>query len=163
MDQVEGMKPDKKKHEMYMILEPVYKDFNLLKLFNHNFNYFFQHTSMPLEVAGRFQINILVEPIQRIKMYRNVPTKILPIVWVEQSFKINNQMAFIIKLILWTPCIGQIIGFIIVAVSIYMIYKTIRAEEKERIRAIEKEKIKEKLKMAELSPLVNGNNNNNKE
>lgn len=157
------MKPDKKKHETYIILEPVCKDFNLLKLFNHNFNCFFQHTSMPLEVAGRFQINILVEPIQRIKMYRNVPTKILPIVWVEQSFKINNQMAFIIKLILWTPCIGQIIGFIIVAVSIYMIYKTIRAEEKERIRAIEKEKIKEKLKMAELSPLVNGNNNNNKE
>ena len=119
---------------------------------------------MALEVAGRFQINILVEPIQKIKMYRNVPTKFLPIVWFEQSFRIDNQMAFMIKLMLWTPFIGQIVGFIIAIISICMIYKIIRAEEKERNCHIDKERNKENIKsiQAELSPLVNDNNSNNK-
>ncbi|KAL7050568.1 hypothetical protein ACKWTF_004126 [Chironomus riparius] len=131
LDQVEGMKPDQEKHEMFMTLEP--------------------KTSMPLEVAGRFQINILVEPIPRIKMYRNVPTKFLPIVWFEQSFKIDNKMTFVIKLILWTPLIGQIIGFIIAVVSIYMIYKSLQAEKKEQ-NCPGKENLKSRV--PELYPLV---------
>ena len=106
---------------------------------------------MALEVAGRFQINILVEPIPRIKMYRDVPTKFLPIVWFEQSFKIDNQMTFMIKIMLWTPLIGQMIGFIIIVISIYMIYITIQPEEQEQ------NCVKEDLKptVRELSPLVN--------
>lgn len=90
-------------------------------------------------------------------MYRNVPTKFLPIVWFEQSFEMDNQMTFMIKLMLWTPFIGRMIGFMIVIGCAYMIFKSVHAEEKKRIRDIENEKKTTKTKILELSPLVNNN------
>ena len=46
INQVDGMSPDKSKHEFYMVLEP--------------------KTGIALEVAARFQVNMLVEPIEKV-------------------------------------------------------------------------------------------------
>lgn len=43
LNQVEGLNPNQKDHEFYMVLEP--------------------KTGVALEVAARFQVNMLVEPI----------------------------------------------------------------------------------------------------
>lgn len=120
----------------------------------------FQTTSLPLKVLARAQINILVKPIPRIKMYRNVPSKLLPIIWLEQSFEVDNQMAFMIKLMLWTPFIGQMIGFIMTIICIYLIYRFSNKKRKERENLRENAKNEKDMKsvLHELFPLVNGKN-----
>ncbi|KAG5676732.1 hypothetical protein PVAND_006541 [Polypedilum vanderplanki] len=100
---IEGMAPNKEKHQFYMTFEP--------------------KTSLPIEIAGRFQLNVLIKPIRNINMYKNVPTKFLPVVWFEQHFKASQNVNRIIKLLLWIPIIGQIIGFLIALIGIYGIYK----------------------------------------
>lgn len=47
VNQVEGLNPNKDEHEFYMILEP--------------------KTGLALEVAARFQVNMLVEPLHGIR------------------------------------------------------------------------------------------------
>lgn len=47
LNQVEGLQPQADKHEFYMVLEP--------------------KTGISLEVAARFQVNMLVEPIRGIR------------------------------------------------------------------------------------------------
>ena len=47
VDQIDGMNPQRENHEFYMILEPT--------------------TGIALEVAARFQVNMLVEPISGIE------------------------------------------------------------------------------------------------
>jgi hypothetical protein len=93
-EQIDGMKPDKDKHQFFMTFEP--------------------KTAIPLEVAARFQINILSEPIPNIPMYRDVPKKILPILWFEQHVKMSESIADEIKLVLKLPTLGQI-SFLITA------------------------------------------------
>lgn len=46
VEQIDGMMPEQDKHEFYMVLEP--------------------RTGVALEVAARFQVNMLVEPIDGI-------------------------------------------------------------------------------------------------
>lgn len=58
-------------------------------------------------------------------MYKNVQRKFLPIVWFEQHFKIDPSLAFYVRLLLFVPLLGQIVGFIIAFFGIYLIYKTI--------------------------------------
>ncbi|KAL7050562.1 hypothetical protein ACKWTF_004125 [Chironomus riparius] len=136
LEQVEGMKPDKEKHEFFMTLEP--------------------KTSLPLEVAGRFQLNLLVKPIPKIKMYRDVPTKFLPIVWFEQYFKVDNQLSLMIKLMLWIPFIGQILGFIIAIIGIYQTYKFTYTQQGKKFTIPKDISLEStKIRLPELSPLVN--------
>lgn len=47
LNQVEGLKPSKDKHEFYMIFEPT--------------------TGVTLEVSARMQINLLIRPIANVK------------------------------------------------------------------------------------------------
>ncbi|XP_063359266.1 protein peste-like [Cydia amplana] len=62
---VSGLQPDDDKHSFYFSVEP--------KL------------GVPLEVAARFQLNILIEPNPNIALYEKVPKMLFPIFWVEQS------------------------------------------------------------------------------
>ncbi|CAH1715010.1 unnamed protein product [Chironomus riparius] len=145
LDQIEGMNPIKEKHEFYTILEPT--------------------TSLPLEAKARVQLNILVKPLPRIKMYRNVQTKFLPILWMEQSFELDNQMTFMVKLMLWTPFIGQMIGCVTIIISTYLIYRlsqsSVKEEKQEYIDENENNKEIKNKKLPELSPLVNCKNISN--
>lgn len=136
LNQVEGMKPNKEKHQFFMTLEP--------------------KTSLPLEIAGRFQLNVLMRPIKNIKMYRDVPTKFLPVVWFEQYFKVDNKLTLMIKLMLWIPLIGQILGFIIAITGIYRTYKfTYSQKGREFPKDITINLENAKTRLPELSPLMN--------
>jgi hypothetical protein len=61
-------------------------------------------------VAARFQINLFVEPISAIDLYRDVPRKFMPILWFEQHVKMSKEIADEIKIVLKMPRWGQLAG-----------------------------------------------------
>ncbi|KAL1139978.1 hypothetical protein AAG570_006955 [Ranatra chinensis] len=106
-NQVEGMNPDPDKHTLYLTLEP--------------------NTGIPLEVAARFQINLLLSPSDSISLYKNVPTIFFPMMWFEQRVTISETLSLMLKFALYTPVAGPIlsvtlilIGLIILSAYIYM-------------------------------------------
>lgn len=120
--QVDGMKPDKNKHEFSMSFEPV-------RLLSNqewcNLYWYFvspQKTSFPLEIAARFQLNLLVTPIPRINLYKNVPRKFMPILWFEQHIVATKTVSNVVKLILAAPTAGQILGVIFAIIGITLTF-----------------------------------------
>ncbi|XP_037825530.1 protein peste-like [Lucilia sericata] len=101
LDQVEGLDPKHKDHEFYMILEP--------------------KTGIALEVAARFQVNMLVEPIPSLSLYENIPRIFFPLIWFEQKVRITPELAKDLKMI---PCAllgGQIFAGIIFAIGLILL------------------------------------------
>lgn len=72
-------------------------------------------------MAARFQINLLVEPIPSIVMYRDVPKKFIPILWFEQHVKMTKEIANEIKFVLKMPRLGQTIGIFQIVVGVLIL------------------------------------------
>jgi scavenger receptor class B, member 1 len=133
--QVEGMTPEKDKHEFFIALEPVSIYLMIRKLItkknsNRKICLFIKETSFPLEIAARFQLNLLIDPIPRFKMYKNVPRLFMPVVWFEQHVKASSNIAIIVKLILNAVTIGQIFGFILTGIGVFLIALILCTQEK---------------------------------
>lgn len=86
LDHVEGMSPSKDKHEFYITLEPM--------------------TGIPLDVAARFQINMLIRPIPNVSLYQHAPYMFFPVLWFEQKVTIPFDMASEIKTVVAIPMTG---------------------------------------------------------
>ncbi|XP_055375789.1 protein peste-like [Condylostylus longicornis] len=103
INQVEGITPpDPEKHEFYIILEPT--------------------TGVALEVAARFQLNILIEEFPGISLYRGVRKSYLPLLWFEQKVKIPEEVAHELKFIPTVVMIGHIIAGVIFAIGLIMAF-----------------------------------------
>nr|CAD7606429.1 unnamed protein product [Timema genevievae] len=63
LQQVEGLSPDKDRHEFYVTLEPT--------------------SGIPLDVAARVQVNILLEDRPNVGLYEGIPTLYMPVIWFE--------------------------------------------------------------------------------
>ncbi|EDW12640.1 protein peste [Drosophila mojavensis] len=101
VEQVEGLQPDKKQHEFYMVVEP--------------------STGIPLEVAARFQVNMLVEPIDGIQLYTDIPRIFFPLIWFEQKVTITPELADQLKLLPVLLLAGQIFAGICLAVGLILL------------------------------------------
>ncbi|CAH2217644.1 jg1230 [Pararge aegeria aegeria] len=71
-DTVRGMQPDPDLHSFYFAVEP--------------------RLGVPLDVAGRFQFNVFIEPNPNIALYEKVPKMLFPIFWVEQRVKVSEPV-----------------------------------------------------------------------
>lgn len=80
-----------------------------------------QKTAIPLEVAARFQINLLIEPIQAISIYEKVQRKFMPILWFEQHVKMSKDIASEVKMILTFPSIGVAMGFVTILIGVLQV------------------------------------------
>uniref|UniRef100_A0A1I8NNC5 Protein croquemort n=1 Tax=Stomoxys calcitrans TaxID=35570 RepID=A0A1I8NNC5_STOCA len=100
VDQVEGLNPNKKHHEFYMVLEP--------------------RTGIALEVVARFQVNMLIEPLKGVSLYEDVPRTFLPLIWFEQKVRITPEIATELKLIPRVLLGGQIFAGILFALGLLM-------------------------------------------
>jgi scavenger receptor class B protein 1 len=107
LDSVEGLKPDKRKHQFFLTLEPT--------------------TGIPLEVGARLQINMLMQPIAGITLYENVPRVFVPMLWFEQRVQIPDSEVFKLKMLLNLSIIctslGILLMFIGLIVSSCLVYK----------------------------------------
>lgn len=80
VNQVGGMSPDEEKHKFYMTFEPVsgrgkscVRKILIIVLF--------QTLGIPLDVAARLQLNLLVRPSGSINLYKDVPEVYFPVMW----------------------------------------------------------------------------------
>lgn len=54
-------------------------------------------TGAPLSGAGRVQMNLEVEPVKQIPILANLPKMIFPVVWMDESADIPDDIIKIIK------------------------------------------------------------------
>ncbi|XP_044258619.1 sensory neuron membrane protein 2-like [Tribolium madens] len=74
---VDGLHPDPKLHETFVILEPT--------------------SGAPLQVAKRVQFNMFIRAIEDITSIENVTNALVPIFWLEESMTLDDQYINIIK------------------------------------------------------------------
>ncbi|XP_058118230.1 protein peste [Anopheles coustani] len=101
LDQVEGLSPSKEKHQFYMALEPT--------------------TSVPLDVAARLQLNIMIEPYDNINLFSEVPRVFLPVLWFEQHVLMPADLAGEIGTALTVPSIVRLTGIVMAACGLAII------------------------------------------
>lgn len=114
-----------------------------------------QKTGFPLEIAARFQVNLLITPIPGLKMYKNVPRKFMPILWFEQHLKIPADIAYIVKAVLAAPLAGQLLGGIfLIAGMILVLTPCLLTDDKYEISSTKKTEPQKIINSPESLPLV---------
>ncbi|XP_047530543.1 protein peste-like isoform X1 [Vanessa atalanta] len=78
-EKVRGMNPDPELHSFYFAIEP--------------------RLGVPLDVAGRFQYNVFIEPCPNIALYEHVPKMMFPIFWVEQHVRVSSEVTAELRMV----------------------------------------------------------------
>ncbi|KAH8375190.1 hypothetical protein KR200_001225 [Drosophila serrata] len=115
---IRGLKPDAKKHQTFVDVQSL--------------------TGTPLQGGKRVQFNMFLKSINRITITENLPTVLMPAIWVEEGIQLNSEMVAFFKkklinslktlnIVHW----GTLCGGIGVAVLslLYYIYQRGRVEE----------------------------------
>lgn len=95
LEAIEGLRPEREKHEFFMALEP--------------------NAGVPMDVGGGFQANYYMEPIPGITLYENVPTVMIPMMWCEERVRVSEEIAADIALVPLIVLLGQIVTGILLA------------------------------------------------
>jgi hypothetical protein len=66
---------------------------------------------IPLEVAIRLQINVLVRPLEFIEILEDIPTMFYPMIWFETTTELPEDLAFQLRLLSLVPEFGKIFGY----------------------------------------------------
>ncbi|KAK2581278.1 hypothetical protein KPH14_008068 [Odynerus spinipes] len=93
-EQVVGMNPNEEDHNFYITLEPT--------------------TGIPLEVAARLQVNMLLQPSNIVSLFKNVPKVYFPIFWFSLKVQAPEDLALGLKQFLLLPRICFLAGIITV-------------------------------------------------
>lgn len=101
---VDGLKPEKEKHEFYIAMEPF--------------------TAVTLEVAARLQVNLLVRPMNYIAMYEDVPYMFFPVIWFEQKVLMPEEFAAQIRLAVLAPTVGYCIAIFMIVIGFSILFYT---------------------------------------
>lgn len=87
-------------------------------------------------------------------MYRDVQSKFMPVVWFEQRFKVDDNIAFLLKLAVNSDLLGQMIGFLTVLTSTLSIFFIMRKKAEEKLESQENKLRMIRLPLPEASPLI---------
>lgn len=112
INSVEGLDPNKDKHQPFLILEPI--------------------SGTPLYGAQRIQFNMFVRPVDGMDSTANVSRSLMPLIWVEESFVIPdkyinllNDNLFkslsIVNIIKWTVIVSG--GACVIISALTLIYR----------------------------------------
>ncbi|KAH8263690.1 hypothetical protein KR044_012522 [Drosophila immigrans] len=101
LDAVEGLKPDKERHEMVIILEP--------------------KTGMLLDIKATLMISLMVEPRPE-SAFRNARRTFLPLVWVDYRVNISSELLFYLKLLPISTIVAKICGILIIILGISLLF-----------------------------------------
>ncbi|KAH8327926.1 hypothetical protein KR067_001789 [Drosophila pandora] len=95
LDAIEGLLPEREKHEFFMTLEP--------------------NAGVPMDVGGGFQANYFMEPVEGNNIFGNVPTVMMPMMWCEERVRVSEEIAADISLVPLIVLLGQIVTGILLA------------------------------------------------
>ncbi|KAF5307097.1 hypothetical protein FQR65_LT07156 [Abscondita terminalis] len=98
-EKIDGMNPNKEKHESHLILEAT--------------------TGIPLEAVLRVQLNILLHPVKNIAVYEDVPEIYFPIFWVEINASLPNTYKLLLRIYLASPYVLLTFAIILVLGGLY--------------------------------------------
>ncbi|KAK9870107.1 hypothetical protein WA026_006202 [Henosepilachna vigintioctopunctata] len=90
-DAVKGMHPDPNKHNFLMAIEP--------------------NTGLPLKVHASLQVSLYLRNIDGIKLFSNVNSTMMPVLWFKQYAAITENLADLAKTLVILPAIGNYTGF----------------------------------------------------
>lgn len=96
-----GINPDKAKHETYFRIEP--------------------RAGIPIDVAARFQINLLLEPVPQVTLFSGLTKTYIPVMWFENVAGVPANLQFQMKMLSLVPDIIAGMGWAMVGVSISVI------------------------------------------
>lgn len=92
---VDGLKPDRDEHDIFLHLEMVRvldKAFRVIKFLLWN-----QISSTPLSAAKRLQFALDMEPVAKFDLMSKLPRAIVPLMWVEESAHLNTTYTRLFK------------------------------------------------------------------
>lgn len=119
-EQIVGMKPVKEKHEFYVGLEPV--SFGIPSHFSEiSYPFFPQTTGAPVELAARFQVNVLIRPDPDLRIFKEIKETFMPILWFEQYVRMDESTAMTFRFVLAIPLIGRIFGVILTLIGLFVL------------------------------------------
>lgn len=98
---VDGLEPDEDKHQFYIKMEP--------------------QIGIPIEVAARLQVSVMVQPSPDIGLFQEAPTIFFPALWFEQKVRIPDEMIDELKLALAVPTIGYNCAGVIIAIGLMLL------------------------------------------
>ncbi|EEB19249.1 conserved hypothetical protein [Pediculus humanus corporis] len=103
---IEGLKPEKEKHELYLHLEP--------------------YTGYPLSAASRIQINTYLKSIDEVKIMKKFPNVLLPVVWAEEKVELTDDLINKINSeLLDNMLIVDVVRWLIVGLGIVMVLTSV--------------------------------------
>lgn len=134
IDNIEGLNPDADKHEFYIIMEP--------------------KSGIAMEVAARMQLNMLLKPVESLRLYEDVPRMFVPVFFFDQKINLSDELAGNLRMIQNLPEYANYFVLIISSLGIVLILwaacamfcccKNAIAEEKEKQDTVEEIPLKGK-------------------
>ncbi|KAJ8959905.1 hypothetical protein NQ318_011642 [Aromia moschata] len=98
---INGMKPDKKKHEFFITIEP--------------------KSGIVMDIAAAMQVNLLLQPIERLSLYSNVPKVYVPLFYFTQRLNLTDELASSLRLIQNLPEYSNYTSLILVGLGLICI------------------------------------------
>lgn len=99
LDKVEGLSPDKEKHQFFLDFYQVFFDklnfSTKFKTLNHWI--IFQLAGAPLSAEVRAQINFEVVPIEQIPFMKDLQPMYLPLLWFEDCMNLDKKLINMLK------------------------------------------------------------------
>ncbi|XP_046611411.1 protein croquemort-like isoform X1 [Neodiprion virginianus] len=86
-EQIAGMNPDDEKHGFHITLEP--------------------KTGIPIDVAARLQVNILLQPSDSLSLFSGVPRTYFPMFWFNEHAGITEELAPPLRLLIQLSKFGH--------------------------------------------------------
>lgn len=100
LSKINGLDPNGSDYSFKMSLEP--------------------NTGVPLEVDAQFQINILVDKITHIDMFKKAPKMMIPMLWFKQTATLTDEYASQIKFLLLLPQIGNYTAYGMIGIGCFI-------------------------------------------
>ncbi|XP_043671985.1 protein croquemort isoform X2 [Vespula pensylvanica] len=95
---VKGLKPTREKHETFVTIEP--------------------KTGVPLQVKAQLQLNLMVDSINGMSIFKHVRKTYMPMMWFTQEANLNPYYASKVKFLLTLPTLGLVTCFGIAGIGI---------------------------------------------
>lgn len=91
-------------------------------------HYFLQKSRVPLRAAAKLQLNLLLHPVKGIRLYENVPTVLMPVLWFEEVADIPDSILTLLRILLAVPIILQVTGALCIGVGLWLCFSIFRKE-----------------------------------
>ncbi|XP_011300459.1 protein croquemort isoform X2 [Fopius arisanus] len=90
---------------------------------SHDFSILVQpDLGIPLQVKARLQLNLLIQPMEHIGLFANVPKVFIPMLWFRQEADLSSDLGSQLKFVLILPTLGHVTFFGIAGLGLLIFF-----------------------------------------